>query len=258
MDLVIFDALDADGLKSPQADVQGDIDSLDPAVADAVEDLGCEMKAGGGGCYRSTVLGINGLVAFAIAGRIRACDIRREGDVANAIKGSEEVVVLTLGGLKADAALAEFPSAQDLGLQFVEIAIALAKEQPFADADLAAGPNQTLPIVGLGGELAGEQNLDAAAEEIAGGRIVRADRLSAGAFAASIEPRWKDAGVVENQQIAGLQEVRKVAEPAVGMAAAGSLQIEHAGFVASGEGFLGNEVVGKMEVEVGNQHGVRL
>jgi hypothetical protein len=49
--LVIFDALDADGLKSPQADVQGDIDSLDPAVADAVEDFRCEMKAGGGGCY---------------------------------------------------------------------------------------------------------------------------------------------------------------------------------------------------------------
>jgi hypothetical protein len=192
------------------------------------------------------VLGINGLVALAIAEGIRPLDIRREGDVADAIESGEEVVVLTLGGLKADVALAEFPSAQDLGLQFAEIAIALAKEQAFADADLAAGPNQTFPIVGLGVELVAEQNLDAAGEDIAG------------AFAASIEPRWKDAGVVENQQIAGLQQVRKVAEPAVGMAAAGSLQIEHAGFVASGEGFLGNEVVGKMEVEVGNQHGVRL
>jgi hypothetical protein len=34
--------------------------------------------------------------------------------------------------------------------------------------------------------------------------------------------------------------------------------MQHAGAVAGGEGFLGNEFVGKMEVEVRNQHGVRL
>jgi hypothetical protein len=42
------------------------------------------------------------------------------------------------------------------------------------------------------------------------------------------------------------------------MVAAASLYMEHAGFVASGEGFLGYEFVGKMEIEVGNQHGVTL
>jgi hypothetical protein len=34
--------------------------------------------------------------------------------------------------------------------------------------------------------------------------------------------------------------------------------MEHAGFVASGEGLLGYEVVGKMEIEIGDQHGVTL
>jgi hypothetical protein len=51
------------------------------------------------------------LVALTIAGRIRASDIRRERDVADAIESGEEVV----GRLKADAALAEFSARQDLG-----------------------------------------------------------------------------------------------------------------------------------------------
>jgi hypothetical protein len=250
MDLVIFDALDADGLKSSQADMQGYIDSLHLALADAVEDFPCEMKASGGGCYRSTLLRIDGLIPLPIMGRIRSRDIRREWDVADAVESSEEID----HGLKTDAAQAEFRAGQDLGLQFIP----LAEKQAFADADLAAGPNQAFPIVGLGGELAGQENLDAAAEEIACRRIVRAERVSAGALAAAIEPGWKDAGVVENEQVAALQELREMAEQAVGTAAGGSLQVEHAGTIASGKGFLGNEVVGKMEVEVGNQHAARL
>jgi hypothetical protein len=248
MDLVIFDALDADGLKGSQADVQGYIDSLDLALANAVEDFGCEMKASGGGCYRSPLLRIDGLIPLTIMGRVRTRDIRREWDVADAVEGSEEIA----DGLKTEAAQAEFRASEDLGLQFIP----LAEEQAFADPDFAAGPNQAFPIIGLGGELAGQENLDAAAEEIACRRIGRADRVSAGAFAAAIQPRRKDAGVVENEQVAALQELREVAEQAVGTAAGGSLQVEHAGTIASGEGFLGNEVVGKMEVEVGNQHGV--
>jgi hypothetical protein len=39
---------------------------------------------------------------------------------------------------------------------------------------------------------------------------------------------------------------------------AASQYVEHAGFVAGSEGLLGYEVVGKMEIEIGNQHGVTL
>jgi hypothetical protein len=47
-------------------------------------------------------------------------------------------------------------------------------------------------------------------------------------------------------------------EQAVGKMAAGSLQVQHAGGIAGSEGILGDEFVGKMEVEVRNQHGFRL
>ena len=47
-------------------------------------------------------------------------------------------------------------------------------------------------------------------------------------------------------------------EQKVGIVAAGSLQVQHTGSIAGGEGILSDEFVGKMEVEVGNQHGFRL
>lgn len=95
-------------------------------------------------------------------------------------------------------------------------------------------------------------------EEIARGRIVRADRLGARTLAAAVETRREDASVVEDYEIAGMQEVWEVAEQKVGIVAAGSLQVQHAGGIAGGEGILGDEFVGKMEVEVRNQHGFRL
>jgi hypothetical protein len=196
MDLVIFDALDVDRLKRSQADVQGDIGGLDTALADPVEDFWCEMQASRGSRDRSTLLGVDGLIALAIVGGIRARNVRRERDVADAVEDWEEI----LNGLKANAALAEFSAGEDFGLQF----ILPAEKQAFADADLAAGPNQAFPIVWVGGKLAREQYLDASVEEIAVGRILRADGMSAGAFAATVEPRWKNARVVEDHDVAGL------------------------------------------------------
>jgi len=95
-------------------------------------------------------------------------------------------------------------------------------------------------------------------EEIAGCGIARTDRLSANALAAAVEPGGEDAGVVKDYEIAGLQQVRKVAELAVNPVAGGALHVQHAGGVAGRERFLGDEVIGQMEVEVGNQHGFRL
>jgi len=95
-------------------------------------------------------------------------------------------------------------------------------------------------------------------EKIAGRGIMRADWLSAGSLAAAIEARGKDAGVIEDEEIAGLKQVREVAELAVGIVAAGPVEVQHAGGIANCGGFLGDEFIGKMEVEVGNQHGVRL
>ncbi len=172
--------------------------------------------------------------------------------MADAIENREEIVLAL--EVEADVALAEFGAGEDLGLQFV----VLAEEDAFADADLAAGANQAFPIVGIGGELAGEQNLDAAVEKITGCGIARTERLSADACAAAIEPGRKDASIVEDDEIAGVQQLGEVAEEAIGIFAAGTLQMEHAGTVAGGKGFLGDEFGGKVEVEIGNPHSVRL
>jgi hypothetical protein len=51
MNFVIFDALDADRLKSSKADAECDFCRLDPALADSVEDFRGEVEAGGGGRY---------------------------------------------------------------------------------------------------------------------------------------------------------------------------------------------------------------
>jgi hypothetical protein len=72
------------------------------------------------------------------------------------------------------------------------------------------------------------------------------------AFAPAIKTCGKDAGIVEDQQIAGVKQVRKVEELAIGMMAAGALQMQHPRAVTSGERLLGNEFVGEMEMEVGN------
>ena len=82
--------------------------------------------------------------------------------------------------------------------------------------------------------------------------------MGASAFAAAVEAGGKDAGVVKDDKVAGLQQVREVAEPAVRPLPGGALHMQHAGGVAGSERFLSNEVAGKMEVEVRNQHGFRL
>ena len=258
VEFVILDAIDADRLECSEPDVQRDFGGLDAALTDSVENLRSEVKARSGRGYRSALLSIDGLIALAITGRIGARDVGRERDVADAIECGEKIIVI-LEGLKADNALAELSARQNLGLKFSGLRfVLLAEEEAFADADFAAGTNQALPVVGIGCELAGEKNFDAAVKEIAGGRIACARRLSAGAFAAAEESSGKDAGIVENYEITGLEKVGKFTEQAIRIAAAGSLQVQHAGAVAGGEGLLGDELAGKMKVEIGNPHGVRL
>src|SRR6202044_732680 len=211
------------------------------------------MKTGRGCCDRSALLSVDGLIAFAIAGRIRARDIRRKWDVANAIERSEEIFIAR-NGQESDAALAELRAGQNLGLQFVLQFVLHSKKKALADADLAAGGNQAFPIVGLNRKLPREQDLDTAAKEILGGRILRTDGLRARALAMAVEPRRKNAGVVEDDEIGGPQPLGKVAEEAIGILSAGPLHVQHAGGITRSERILRNEFVGKMEVEDGDEH----
>ena len=167
---------------------------------------------------------------------------------------AKEILLLTRRRFKTNAALAELPASEHSGLQFT----GFAEKQSFPNANFSSGPNQALPIVGLGGKLAGQQNFDTAAKEIASRRIAWANRVSTDALSSAVKPRWKYPSVIEDEQVAGPQQLREVAELAIGILAAGPQQMQHTGVVAAGKRFLGNEFAGKMEVEVGNQHGVRI
>jgi hypothetical protein len=72
------------------------------------------------------------------------------------------------------------------------------------------------------------------------------------AFTAAKKACGKYAGIVEDQQIIGLKQVRKIAELAIIIVAAGPLQIQHSRAVTRRQRLLGDEFGGKIEVEAGN------
>jgi len=253
MDFVILDAIHADWLKGSKAYLQSDLDSFDSALADSIENFRGEVKTSCRRGHRATLLGIHSLITLPIGQGVLAFDIRGQWNVPNVIQDRKEIHPIRQR-LKTDASLAELPTGNDMGFEFIRV----AEKQSFSSADFASGPNQALPLVGLGGELARQQNLDSAAEIIMGRRIARTNRLSTDACPVAIKPRWKDSSVVEDHNVAGPQQIRKVAEVTISILATAPLQMEHARSVAVGKGLLGNEFSGKMKVEVGNQHGVRL
>src|SRR5271166_6383649 len=216
MDFVIFDALDPNRLERPQSHMQSDFDGVNSALANAIQDFRCEMQSRRGRRDRPDVLGVDRLVALAVAGRIRARNVRWKRHVADAVKSREEII----NRLKAYAPLTEFSAGENFCMQL----IVRAEEQPFSDSDFAAGTNQALPIIRLTGNLAGKQNFNASVKKIAGGGIVQAHGLGAGTRPAAVETRGKDTCVVEDHDISRLQELRKVAEHAVGPLSARALK----------------------------------
>ena len=84
--------------------------------------------------------------------------------------------------------------------------------------------------------------------------VSRDGAASAGALAASVEPGGKNASVVEDHQVTGLQEAREVAKLTIKPFAGTALHVQQSGRIAGGKRLLGDEFVGKVEVELRNQH----
>jgi hypothetical protein len=152
--------------------------------------------------------------------------------VADCFHASEEVVHWG----EPDVALAKFPAGDNLGLKLV----VLTEEKMLADSDFAAWADEAFPIVGFAPQLSGEQDFDTAAEEVARGRILRAERLGLKTGAASKKASGKYAGVIEYQQVAGAKDLGKIAEVAVGESAGGGGEMEEAGTGAIGQRLLGD------------------
>jgi len=111
---MIFDVLYADGLKSSQADVQGDLGNFDSALANALENFGSEVQAGGGRGYRPSRSCVNRLVAVAVMGLVFAVNVGRQGNVSQALYTAEKIG----DGMETDGSLAEVSASDDFGLKF--------------------------------------------------------------------------------------------------------------------------------------------
>lgn len=122
-------------------------------------------------------------------------------------------------------ALAECCSRDDLGLEFV----VLAEIKMLADGDLAAGADEAFPVVRILAELAGQKDLDAPVKEVPGCGIVRAERLRLQTCAPAVKAGGKDASIVEDDEVAGPEEIGEFAELAVLESAGLSREVQEAG-----------------------------
>lgn len=252
--MMIFDGRHVDRLESAESDVERDFRGFDVAIAQAGENFSSEVKSCGRGGYGSALTSIDGLIAVAIGGGIGTRNVGRKRNVADGIEGSEEI----LAGREADMALAEFSAGDDLGLELVVSVFGRAEEKMLADGDLAPRADKTFPFIGIMAELASKEDLGPSVEKIPCGGIPRANGLRVESGATRIETRRKDARVVEDNEIVGTEKMGEIAELAVGKCFVSCAYVEQARGGTVGEGLLGNEFRGKIEVEIGDQHGFRL
>src|SRR4051812_22725665 len=65
-------------LEGPRAHVQQEVDSYDSVGLQRVEQIRCEMKAGGWSGYRSRLVRVHGLVSLRVDDTVAARDVRRQ------------------------------------------------------------------------------------------------------------------------------------------------------------------------------------
>jgi len=103
-------------------------------------------------------------------------------------------------------------------------------------------------VAGFGvGEALGEEDFD-----LAGGG--GAFRLRGEAGAGGVEARGENAGVVEDEEVAGSEELWEIDEEAVCKGSGAAVEGHHAAGAADSGWVLRDEVFGKVVVEVGDEH----
>ena len=179
-------------LESADADVQGDECAFDAAPVELLQELLREMQAGRGSGDRSGFTSPDGLVARAVLGSIGACDVGRQGHMPERVEMRLDLL-RELDGVPPVLLLAD-DDRFDLG----------AEEQAHADPGLAPGPRQAMPSPRS--DLFDQQQLD----EAAGVR-----RPTAGRDSPREEPRRNHLRVVEDHQIAGVENLGQVDDSGV-------------------------------------------
>ncbi len=226
-----------------------DLSNLGPTIPDLVENGRREVESSGGGCHGASLgrVGIDRLVHLSILVLIGAVNVGRQRYVSEFLEARLEI----RHRVEPDRPLAKLASFQDLGF---EVGGAFSEREALADANLAPRADQRFPFERLF-EAFGQQKLATAVQEVLHSRIVRAERLRSTSAAVSEQARWDDPSVVQDQQVRGAEQCRKLPECKVLKGARVSMQVKHASGGPVGGGTLRNQLLGKMEIELGYQHG---
>ena len=116
----------------------------------------------------------------------------------------------------------------------------------FAGLDLAAGTDESGPVVG--GKLLGEKDFDAASG------IGRAGLRLSAAGAGGVEAGGENAAIVEDEEVAVAQDSGEIAKKKVVVVAGVPVEQQHAAGAANRRWGLGDQLFGKVEMEVGYAH----
>ena len=203
------------------------------------------MEAGGRRRDCAASLRVDSLVRFAIGCAVRTPDVRGQGDVAHAV---DDILKRPLPRSQAHAAHAVRSTPQDLGFE-----LALAESHHFPGAHLASGAHQGLPLVLA--FLTSEEHLDLGVQEFAARGISLADLLRGDSLSPPQKASRENFRVIEDQQIAGLKDVRKLPEGAVLDGLRGPIEEHEARGVTLGQRVLSDQLAGQVVVEFVDAHG---
>ena len=229
VDAVLAHVLGLDRPERAGAHVQDELGALDAALAQALEESGGEVEAGGRGGHGARLAGVDRLVPIPVRGRVRAADVGRQGHVAVPLEGRLGVEAVEE---KADAAQGRRRVA-GRGRPRLGALDPDAQARPDVDDDprpqASAGAHHGLPEVRL--EAPHEQDLGLAT-----------------ARPAAEEAGGKDAAAVRDEKVAGAEELREIGKGAVLEGAGRALEHEQPRGVPRGERLLRDELRRQLEV----------
>ena len=211
-------------LERAGADVEGHVPEFDAAVAQRLQQRFVEMQAGGGRGDCADFLREHGLVTLVVVGPRLAADVRRQRQPA----GMQQPAFQPFADVEAQVVELTL-AAQHLGFAAGIQRDPAARLRRFAGADLR-------PRL-----VAGQQAFDQDLHAPAGGLLAE-------------QARRDHPGVVEDQQVAGLQQPGQVAHRAVLQLARRLRHHQQAAGGAFGQGGLGDQGFGQLEMEVGFLH----
>lgn len=219
--MMLCHVIDLDRPEGPEPYVQCDLGDLHAHIPDLIKKFRCKVKAGGRGGGRAVVPGIDGLVAVFVPELVR--DVGRQRHLPELIQN-----------LLEDAFIAEL----DQTVPVLHDLQNLAGQEPVAEREDRAGTalfsrlHKGLPDVVL--SALEKQDLD----------------LPLGAFAHAEKTGGDHAGVVQDQAVARMQEIRDLLEYMMGDLTGRFIQDHQPGGAAVIERILGDQFLRQFIIKV--------